>query len=141
MLQSLKIVRVAKKTSSANIGLMLVNGVPGFVTLEPRDMNNERHVSCIPEGFYDCERVRDRTLRNGHKIDETLLVTGVPDRDGILFHAGNIEDDTEGCILLGLGLLPGGNFITSSQLAMQRFKENVLSVGSRFTLEIVFADG
>jgi len=139
--QELKIVRVCRKTDSANIGILLVNGAPGFITLEPRDLNNQRHVSCIPEGFYDCQKVRNRTLHNGHKIDETLEVTGVPDRDGILFHSGNIEDDTEGCILLGLGILPGGNFITSSHLAMQKFKDTILSGGDNFTLEITFANG
>ena len=64
-------------------------------TLEEEDQGNARNVSSIPPGVYVCKRVD--SLRFG----DTFEVTGVPDRSHILFHAGNTEEDTQGCILVG----------------------------------------
>lgn len=73
-----------------------------FHTLEEEGLENQRNVSRIPAGTYLCRR----TVYHRHGY-ETFEVTGVPDRDRVLFHIGNTEEDTDGCILLGLdsGLL------------------------------------
>lgn len=66
-----------------------------FCTAEEEWRDNRPHISCIPTGSYRCRRgVFPR-------MGETFEVTGVPGRTAILFHAGNTEADTEGCILLG----------------------------------------
>lgn len=67
-----------------------------FFTLEPPWKDNRRNESCIPAGRYSVEP------RSSQKFGDHLLVTGVPDRDLILIHAGNRPTDTEGCILVGL---------------------------------------
>jgi hypothetical protein len=53
----------------------------------------------IPAGTY----VLRRTV--WHKTGvETYEIVGVPGHSRILVHWGNVEEDTEGCVLLGLSL-------------------------------------
>lgn len=51
----------------------------------------------IPPNVYTCQRTR--YVKGGY---ETFEVTGVVGHSRLLFHAGNRETDSEGCILLGL---------------------------------------
>jgi hypothetical protein len=67
------------------------------------------------------------------KHGESWEVQNIPGRTDILFHAGNDEDDSEGCILLGFGF--SGRAISASQFAMGRFKRFLANVGE-FTLVI-----
>jgi hypothetical protein len=60
-------------------------------------MGNRNTVSCIPAGSYHL----GRTVYFKHGY-ETFEVIDVPGRSRILFHPGNTEIDTCGCILLGL---------------------------------------
>lgn len=50
-------------------------------------------------GKYLCKR-GFHTLAS-HPNFETFEVMGVPGHDGILFHRGNVNNDSDGCILLG----------------------------------------
>lgn len=67
-----------------------------FRTLERQDLGNKPNVSCIPAGTYTCRR--SFFNRGGYP---TFEVTGVPGRSLILFHVGNTEGDSNGCILIG----------------------------------------
>ena len=80
--------------------MLCFSGIPRILTLEPPDRDNAPNISCIPIGEYKCIRVNSAKV-NGK---ETFLVQHVPQREGILFHRGNFEADTEGCILLSLAL-------------------------------------
>ena len=71
-------------------------------TLELPWRGNEQNISCIPNGNYKC--VYEESYRLGHPTPRLL---NVPDRTGILIHSGNIEANTEGCILLGLTQVNG----------------------------------
>ena len=62
-------------------------------TVELPWLDNKRDLSCIPEGEYDLAWVE------GTKFGERLHVIDVPGRSGIIFHAGNYQHDTRGCIL------------------------------------------
>ena len=73
-------------------------------TLELPYRDNERNVSCIPEGFYDV------VPRQSPKYGNHLHVTGVDGRSLILIHHGNYVGspnpktglpDIRGCILVG----------------------------------------
>lgn len=55
----------------------------------------ENHKLLIPKGEYLCKRT------NSPKFGNTFEITGVEGRDHILFHWGNIEDNSLGCILVG----------------------------------------
>lgn len=69
----------------------------GLATLEEEDRNNERGESRIPAGVYTCRPSRYHA--GGY---DTWEVTDVPGRSRILIHAGNTEENTAGCILVGL---------------------------------------
>lgn len=86
----------------------------------------------VPRGTYTC-------VRGDHKLltllpFETFEVTGVIDHSGILFHPGNKETDSEGCILLGL--FRNGDVILSSRAAFYEFMKALDGINT-FTLEVV----
>lgn len=140
MNRDFKLIRVTRSSVNATVGVLLIDREPRFVTLEDPDKNNARNVSCIPEGFYECKRVVNRQTLSGKTIPLTLEVLDVPGRHGILFHSGNTQQDTQGCILLGMGLGTGSvRTITSSILAMQRFREELRFEQSSYALEILWA--
>lgn len=96
-------------------------------TLEPAWKDNQPKVSCIPPGTYTCKRVYSE------KHGETFEVRGVPGRAGILFHAGNSAiKDTQGCILLGVGLVQTGShaYLEASRAAMKTFREMLKDINS-----------
>ena len=70
-------------------------GIPFALTLEPPWKNNEKNISCIPCGLYQCE------FHISPKFGPTYQVKGVPDRTHILFHKGNYTKNTKGCVLVG----------------------------------------
>lgn len=70
-----------------------------LATCEDDWRENKPSVSCIPAGRYPLRR----TVYHRHGI-ETFEVCDVPGRSRILVHPGNTEEDTAGCILVGLRL-------------------------------------
>ena len=95
---NLRIVRMIF-TDKSTIGRLYLNKEYVCDTLENPYINNERNISCIPEGTYD---VRLRLARESASRNYLhLLVQEVPDRSYILFHRGNTAKDTLGCILVG----------------------------------------
>src|ERR1035441_7794738 len=96
------------------IGELQVEGVHFCWTLELPWLNNLAGKSCIPTGTYRVEFV----LSTRFKRDMPRLLD-VPDRAGILIHPGNVEADTEGCILLGD--TRSGECVLESRPAFDRF--------------------
>jgi len=105
------------------------NDFPLCVTLEESWLNNQRNISCIPEGVY---RV---VQHNGTKYKEVWRLENVPNRTAILIHAGNTEYDTEGCILVGqkFGVLGDKRAILSSKPALTELRR---ILPSEFMIEI-----
>jgi hypothetical protein len=122
-------------------------GPERFCTGEDDWFENAPHVSCIPAGRYHCARSAYHGGRG-----TTFEVMGVPRRSRILFHGGATEEDTRGCILLGLDFgafsvadedAPGRPMrvkwgVTDSATAFRRFLERLEGVEA-FLLEIVWA--
>jgi hypothetical protein len=55
---------------------------------------------------------------------DTFEITDVPLHNNILFHPGNYNDDSEGCVLLGKAYgmkLNGGKMIVNSRNAFDHF--------------------
>ena len=83
------------EAAEGTVGGLTVNRMPICQTLEPndRDDNLEGGNSSIEAQEYHC-RLR-RTSDHG----ETYGVLGVTGRSGVLFHTGNKDVHTKGCIL------------------------------------------
>lgn len=85
----------------------------------------------IPVGTYLCKR--SFFNRGGYDTFEII----VPGHTRLLFHKGNMEDDSDGCVLLGMqfGKLGGKSGILTSAVAFQFFMIRQNSVET-FTLEV-----
>lgn len=55
----------------------------------------------VPCGTFTCTRGQHQLAHMSHPF-ETFEVMDVPGHTGILFHVGNFNSDSEGCILLGI---------------------------------------
>ena len=101
-------------------------------TLELPWLNNEKYVSCIPEGTYDVvQRVSKKYGIHWH-------ITNVEDRDLILIHNGNYAGsknpisgtpDIKGCVMVGVSY---GDInkdtildITSSVVTMNKLRKTL----------------
>lgn len=67
-------------------------------TLELPWKENQRSVSCIPDGDYTVKK------RKSAKFAHHFHLTDVEGRSWILIHAGNFYTNTDGCVLVGLDL-------------------------------------
>ena len=121
---NLKLVRMIC-TDKSTIGRLYLNKEYVCDTLENPYINNERNISCIPEGTYN---VRLRLARESATRDYLhLLVQDVPNRDYILFHRGNTAKDTSGCILVGNGRKQ--DIVENSRLAMDLVMQEIIYLG------------
>ena len=112
-------------SKKSTIGELFLNGERICDTLENPWQDNQRNISCIPEGIYP---VRLRLPRESASRDYLhLLVQEVPNRDWILFHRGNTAKDTSGCILVGLGTEQ--DVVHNSVLAMDLLIKEVIHLG------------
>ena len=64
-------------------------------TLELSYKDNQRNISCIPDGNYKV------TTRTSDKFGKHYHILDVPNRDYILFHSGNYNTQIRGCVLVG----------------------------------------
>lgn len=90
----------------------------------------------VQPGEYVC--VRGPHSLDGVHIFTTYEITGVVGHTNILFHPGNTEIDSEGCVLLGLGFstLNGMKDVSRSQEAFLAFINWQAGV-ERFTLKVL----
>jgi hypothetical protein len=127
------LLRVADN-SIATYGVLIHGGTPFALTLERPWRENRRGESCIPAGRYTCRRVKSP------KFGDTFEIVNVPGRSAILFHKGNIDDDTHGCILVGEQFEPvlGKPGIVASKEGFAEFL-GLLRLVDEFPIEIVYA--
>jgi len=76
----------------------------------------------IPAGDYRCQKTRYH--KGGY---DTFEVKDVQGHSRLLFHLGNLEDDSEGCVLLGqrFGMVRGRPGVLQSGLAFAEFMANM----------------
>ena len=108
----LSLVRIEQSSDGA-IGALSVNGRAFSWTLQP-DVTDEHFQ--IHAGEYEIRRFHGKTHKDTFEIV-------VPGHTALLFHSGNTEDHTEGCILLGytLGQSNGKRAVLSSKDAFVMF--------------------
>ncbi len=119
----MKIVELIRleESESGTFGVLRINKQVFCCTLEPADRENQVSVSSIPAQQYICRPVESPTHGG------TFEVTNVPGRTHVLFHAGNVAANTEGCILLGehFGKLKGERAILNSGWTFKEFLREV----------------
>lgn len=94
-------------------------------TIELPWLQNQRNVSCIPEGRYELK------LRTTAKRGQHLLVVNVKGRDGILIHPANdAKKELRGCIAPVITHTGPGKG-SQSRLANEKLKALVLEALER----------
>lgn len=104
-------------------------------SLELPDKENQKFISRIPAGVYECKK------RWSLKFGSHIQVLDVPNRTWILIHALNFHRQTQGCIGIGDGFTDingdGYQDLTNSKKTLKK----ILSLlPERFTLEIINED-
>ena len=123
-----KIIRQDATPDKGTKGTFLIDGKLQCFTLEPYHRQNRVNLSSIPAGQYYCKPY------SSDKYSETWEVTGVEGRSKILFHTGNTDEDSSGCIILGSEVNDNG--VLESKKAFQQIK-NLIPTGKMFRLTIV----
>lgn len=120
--------RVAR-TPRETFGVLITPaGRPLCLTLEDAWRFNRVNESCIPAGVYRCEPV------DSPRFGKTWVVD-VPWRSEIIFHPGNTEEDTRGCILVATSFGDGEPLdVAGSGVAFERLR--LLRTWQRFDLEV-----
>tara|TARA_R110000765_G_scaffold65743_1_gene127510 strand:- start:80 stop:553 length:474 start_codon:yes stop_codon:yes gene_type:complete len=112
-------------SEKSTLGKLFLNGEMFCDTLELPWLDNQRSISCIPEGEY---KVRLRTAKESATRDYLhLLVQDVEGRSYILVHIGNYPRDTKGCILVAQSRQQDS--VYNSRLAMELLIKEVLNLG------------
>jgi hypothetical protein len=123
-----------KRTShlpTATLGTLTIEGVKtdAIYTLENPKRATDKD-SRIPAGVYKCKPY------SGARYKDVYIIENVPNRTAILFHFGNTEKDTLGCILLGnrIGKIGSEPAVLESKRCFERFRS--LIGKQEFTLTI-----
>ena len=112
----LKLKRVAEN-EDATFGVLINGDTPFAITLEPSWEDNKKGISCIPSGPYSCKRVKSP------RFGDTFEILDVEGRTHILFHKGNSERNTQGCVLIAeeFGVLNGKAAVLASGRGYREF--------------------
>jgi hypothetical protein len=111
-----KLQRLASRVDGI-FSVLFLDDVPRFFTLEHSfDLK-----PAVPAGTYTCIRGLHR-LSKGFPF-QTYEIMGVEGHSGILFHPGNTNADSEGCVLLGTGTALTGDAleVVNSRAAFAAF--------------------
>ncbi|MBP6446504.1 MAG: hypothetical protein KA341_06840 [Saprospiraceae bacterium] len=106
-------------------GLIFIKGILLCRSIELRWANNERNVSCVPEGVYPVAIIQHP------KFGECLQINGVKSRSGILIHVANdAQKELRGCIAPVFSLSGNGKGLYS-RLALNYIIENLKNSGEK----------
>lgn len=115
--------RIAFRKDGIFSNLLDDQGNVVFATLEHAYRNKDGTYSPkIPDGTYQC-------IRGMHRLEgmpddfETFEITGIDGHSNILFHIGNFNEDSEGCVLVGSAIKQSANYwiISNSRVAFTNF--------------------
>ncbi len=124
------------KTDHQCLGVFTIfdqHGFPFFEcrTVELPDRDNQRLISCIPEGEYWVEK------RYSSKYGDHFHVKGVPNRDLILLHNANYVEQLLGCVAVGLAHTDiNGDGYRDVTRSKQTLKDLNKELPDRFKLKI-----
>ena len=123
------------------LGQLFIDGVLECQTLEDK----VREVEGQPVGSW---KIHGETAipRGGYPVRMTLsnrfkkvlpILLGVPGYDGVRIHSGNTQEDTSGCILVGVSR--GANSVNDSRDASRSLNRKIqaaIDAGERVSLEV-----
>lgn len=98
-------------------------------------LGNGTYAPKVGSGTYRCVRGLHRLASMVNQF-ETFEITGVKGHTNILFHQGNHQDDSEGCVLLGRDLDLEHSAIWNSHVAFSKFMELQKDI-NEFTLTVL----
>jgi len=121
-----------KENIDGTFGVLLEGDQPFCLTIERQWKDNKPNESCIPKGEYLCKKIQSE------HFGFTYEITGVPNRDSVLIHKGNLQTNSHGCVILGeqFGILNDKCAVLSSGDAFTEFTER-LKNETEFKLVIV----
>jgi hypothetical protein len=110
VIKTVELIRL-EKSEQGLIGVLRMNDAVFCLTLEP-------DTTFLKQGCYHCQRF------SGTKWQNTFEIV-VPGHVAVLFHAGNVEADTQGCVLLGssVGKLKGDRAVLNSGATFVQFMD------------------
>lgn len=116
-MKQVRVMRIETNPYHGTFGVMTIDGIMFCLTLEPYSRDNVKVLSCIPAGQYICRE------KKSSKYGDTYEITNIQNRDNVLFHWGNIDDNTKGCIILGekLGRLGKSRAVLNSKATFKTF--------------------
>lgn len=119
---------IHSKVTFGKLTLEWLNNHPDIYTIELPWKDNQKDISCIPQGIYNC------IPYNSNDFPNTYAILNVPGRVGVLFHHGNFacdvflsgksyDSNTKGCILPGFGIEEVVPMVSKSKPAMDYLRE------------------
>ena len=106
-------------------GMIFIHGILLCRSIELGWANNERNVSCVPEGVYPVAIIQHP------KFGECLRIDKVKGRSGILMHVANdAQKELRGCIAPVFSLIGNGKG-QYSRLALNYVIENLRKSGEK----------
>lgn len=102
-------------------------------TLEHAYQKDNTFVPKVPEGEYLCRKGMHRLLGMDRDF-ETFEIENVPEHTNILFHSGNTNADSEGCVLLGA--VRAGDAVAVSRGTFQALM-SFLGSDEEFNLKVI----
>jgi len=137
------VLRRDRSSDQGTLGVLVARDLPPIHIMEPPWRNNRRNRSCIPPDVYDV------LPHLSPRFQRCLLVTDVPERSHILFHAGNVGGDVElglhthtaGCLLPGLrrGRIKVRGRVQEAVISSRTAFRHIMTwaAGQPFRLEVV----
>ena len=128
----MELIRLEENYEHGTFGVVRINKEVFCVDLEPRDEENASNISSIPAQQYICKRIISP------RFGETFEIMDVPGRTDVLFHSGNTDDNTLGCVLLAqyFGKLGKDRAVSNSGDTFKEFMK-VMEGVDEFLLTII----
>lgn len=146
----IEITRLQEQQEKQTLGVLYVvvdnKIVFECATLELPWKENQRRISCIPQGTYKA-RLRKASESPSRNYDH-VHINPVPNRSFILIHSGNFHWHIEGCVLVGSehrdinrdGLLDVPNSKLTMDRLMMELKRHV-TFGEEFDVIVKYREG
>lgn len=119
-------------------GELSIDGELFLCTVEREWKNNEKNVSCVPEGVYELIPHKSHRFGDCYALENKNLgvtVYGPSQRSHCLFHVANFPKELQGCIAPGLRFHPSYWGVSESKKAFNKLMETLGGKRAKLTIE------